>query len=383
MSWLDGESTSKTFSIAITDDNEYEGDEQFNIILSNVVGAGLGISNAVVTIVENEVLPITANPGVLGLTFDAYSANEDVGEFNFVVSRTGGVDGAVGINFEIIDVTTTSTAGSGAVTWANGDDQDKNITVKINDDAVYEGDEYLVINLSSPTGNATLDIASATLTIIDNDLADTIQLITKSVVSSESNTTVAINVARVGGGFGVATIDYSTIDSTAIAGEDYTAASGTLQWEDGETGVKSLTVNINDDQNQEDDEFLAVLLSNPGTHASLLASASTATITIHDNDQTLEDVVQGGCFIATAAYGSAMESDVRFLRAFRDKHLLTNEPGRWFVNMYYTYSPPIANTLAKHDELRAIVRNALSPLVWLSQQIVTNDDVANQTEDRP
>ena len=383
LSWIDGDSASKTLSIAIIDDNDYEGDEQLSITLSNSVGASLGVNSAIITIVEDETLPVTANPGVLSLTSATYSVNEDVGEFSFVVSRTGGVDGAVGVNFDITDVTTTSSAGSGTLSWANGDSQDKNVTVKVNDDAVYEGDEYLTIDLSSPSGNAILDIASATLTIMDNDPADTIQLITESVVSDESNATVTINVVRVGGGFGVATIDYSTIDSTAVAGEDYVSVSGTLQWDDGETGVKSFTVTINDDQAQEADESLAVSLNNPGVHASLLAAASTATITILDNDQTLEDVVQGGCFIATAAYGSPMESDVRFLRAFRDEHLLTNEPGRWFVKMYYTYSPPIANTLAKHDELRAVVRKALSPLVWLSQQIVTEKDVARQTEDRP
>jgi bacillolysin len=71
----------------------------------------------------------------------------------------------------------------------------------------------------------------------------------------------------------------------------------------------------------------------------------------------------GGCFIATAAYGSYMAQDVIVLRQFRDHYLLTNGPGRSFVKYYYRYSPPIANFIAPHPVLRAIVRALLTPLV--------------------
>ena len=74
----------------------------------------------------------------------------------------------------------------------------------------------------------------------------------------------------------------------------------------------------------------------------------------------------GGCFIATAAYGSLMEPHVKILRDFRDRFLLGNPIGKFFVRLYYTYSPPIAYFIAKHDSLKSIVRISLLPVVGVS-----------------
>jgi hypothetical protein len=71
----------------------------------------------------------------------------------------------------------------------------------------------------------------------------------------------------------------------------------------------------------------------------------------------------GGCFIATAAFGSAMAPEVERLREFRDSCLLTNGPGRAFVDLYYRFSPPVADFISASDELRQIVRGILWPLV--------------------
>jgi hypothetical protein len=74
----------------------------------------------------------------------------------------------------------------------------------------------------------------------------------------------------------------------------------------------------------------------------------------------------GGCFIATAAYGSSIEPHVKILREFRDRFMLNNFIGRAFVKVYYRYSPPIADIIAKHPSLRFITRIGLLPIISVS-----------------
>lgn len=88
--------------------------------------------------------------------------------------------------------------------------------------------------------------------------------------------------------------------------------------------------------------------------------------------------LKSSCFIATAAYGTPMAEQVRYLRAFRDEYLQTNRVGRWFVAQYYEFSPPFASYLWQHDDLRALVRTALSPLVWISKKLVSAEALAMQ-----
>jgi hypothetical protein len=69
------------------------------------------------------------------------------------------------------------------------------------------------------------------------------------------------------------------------------------------------------------------------------------------------------CFIATAAWGSWLAPEVVTLREFRDRYLLTNGPGRAFVEWYYRVSPPAAAFIAEHEALKTAVRWGLTPVV--------------------
>jgi len=74
------------------------------------------------------------------------------------------------------------------------------------------------------------------------------------------------------------------------------------------------------------------------------------------------------CFIATAAYGTAMAEEVMTLRRFRDDYLIRSGAGREFVQLYYRFSPPVAAYIRDRDSLRAATRIALWPVVVVIKQ---------------
>jgi hypothetical protein len=74
----------------------------------------------------------------------------------------------------------------------------------------------------------------------------------------------------------------------------------------------------------------------------------------------------GGCFIATAAFGSSLEKKVKLLCEFRDRYLLKNGLGRKCVALYYLFSPPLADTISQYDGLRGIIKIGLYPLILIS-----------------
>ncbi len=75
---------------------------------------------------------------------------------------------------------------------------------------------------------------------------------------------------------------------------------------------------------------------------------------------------EGGCFIASAAYGSFLDGDVHALRGFRDRWLKGNIIGKNLVKAYYATSPPAAQWIREHDNIRTLARIALIPIVAIA-----------------
>ncbi|MGB6295513.1 MAG: DUF1194 domain-containing protein [Rivularia sp. (in: cyanobacteria)] len=102
-----------------------------------------------------------------------------------------------------------------------------------------------------------------------------------TVVEGDSGTNNAIfTVTRVGSNTQTATVDYSTADDTATAGQDYVATNGTLTFNPGET-TKTITVGVNGDTDLEVTENFFVNLTNP-TNTSVTDSQGVGTIQVDE-----------------------------------------------------------------------------------------------------
>jgi hypothetical protein len=111
-----------------------------------------------------------------------------------------------------------------------------------------------------------------------------------------------------------------------------------------------------------------VLVANSGVNTSQnYVWARLTSFSTYAPMETLQAQTGEGCFIATAAYGSYLDSHVQTLRDFRDSYMLTNPVGRSLVSTYYRLSPPIAEFIDDHPTLKPIVRVGLLPAVAVSE----------------
>ena len=106
-----------------------------------------------------------------------------------------------------------------------------------------------------------------------------------------------------------------------------------------------------------------------------------ALVVVEESLEAVEEVVEetvvaptqeseekgGGCLIATAAYGSELAPQVQQLRELRDNQLLQTESGTAFMGMfndvYYTFSPTIADMERENPLFKEAVKLAITPLI--------------------
>jgi plastocyanin len=235
--------------------------------------------------------PPTNEAGSIRFTNANYNRAENVGSATVQVERIGGDDDAVSVSFSTSNGSAVAgqdyTATNGILSWADNEDGVKSFVVPITNDGDDEPNQTIQLALSNPTGGATLgNPSNATITIVDDDGAagntGTTQFTSTSFNVLETAPQATLTVSRTGGSQGAASVDYSTANGTATAGQDYTAVGGTLNWANGDSTQKSFQVPILDDIDNEGSETVSVSLS--GASGATLGTPAAATLTILDNE---------------------------------------------------------------------------------------------------
>lgn len=222
---------------------------------------------------------MSCGPGLLTVD-ETFSTESQAMNFNVRLSSSS--PSTVEVDYATGDVTAVApgdyTAVSGRLTFPPGS-LAQTVTVQIVDDSLSENDEALVLNLSNPV-NAALGTDSRIGTILDNDSGGTISAGDATRAEPVSGTralTSTLTLSEVSDR--TVTVQYTTVDGTAVQPADYAAASGTVTFAPGVT-TKTVGVAINADSlSTEGNETLTLVLSNP---ANASISDGTALLTITD-----------------------------------------------------------------------------------------------------
>lgn len=287
---LQGQSTAR-IPVRVIDDNVHEGGDAENVTIEVIAGDGYTIGNsrrATVTISDDDLAPL---PVAQVRASDA-DAGEPGNDGTFTVTLDKPPSRATVIQYSVT-AASTATPGtdyrplSGTVR-ISPNQTSATITVAVIDDKVHEGTgtESVVVELSTGPGYDLGQATSATVNIADDD---PLPLPIAELRASDANAGEPSN----NGAFTI-TLDKAAIEdtvvryavlgsSTAIAGTDYQALSGSVTIAQGNTSA-TIAVNVIDDDifEEGDAETVTVELKRGDTYD--IGQSVLATVTIADNE---------------------------------------------------------------------------------------------------
>jgi hypothetical protein len=293
-----GNPLSQEITVLVNGDIKIEPDKTFTLKLTETTGSAiLGNQNtATLTILNDDVQ----------LNFNAanYTVREDgTAVTDVIITRTGRTTGTVGATLNFDNGTATGCPCppasvtydfyNGAFAFTLGDNEISKIirvedaklagsnAIRIRNDSKVEGDETFTINLTNPTGGATIgNQNNATVTILDDDVE--LAFSAPNFTIREDGTAIAaVTVNRIGRLTGVVGATINLDGGSATYPDDYTQTSLDISFAERENS-KTVNIPVRNDIISESDEIVNLTLVNP-TGGATLGSQNIATLTIVDN----------------------------------------------------------------------------------------------------
>ncbi len=272
--------TEKTVEVATVQDGIHEGDETFTVTLSNPSGATLGQKiSATVTVKDDDAKPVASV---------ANATVTEGGKARVTISLDRPSTKDVTVSWSVTDGTAGSGDHSGPsapqeVTFKAGETS-RTVEVATVQDEIHEVDESFTVTLSSPSGATLGPDAAATVTIRDDE--PPVVSVTDATVTEGDTAQVTLSLSRPVQKYIIAW--WSVTDGTAGRG-DHSGPSARqfVLFEPGET-EKTIRIGTADDALAEASETFTVTLHDPVQ--AVLGEASSATVTILDNDTAPEPV---------------------------------------------------------------------------------------------
>jgi hypothetical protein len=257
-----------TVTVRVNGDAIDEPNETFTVQLSAPTGATIADGTGVGTILDNDAPPalsVTATTvseagGTVGVPVTMVGASSQTATVHYATTAGTATEGD---DYSPVSGTLTIPAGTSPGT----------IDVSLVNDGTDEADETFELVLSLPT-NATVAAGTAQITISDDDATPTLSVADVSV--DEASGTASFGVTLSNPSASGISAEYATADGSAIAGEDYTTASGTVSFAPGEVAA-TVEVPVADDAIDEPTQNFGLTLTN-ATNATIGDGSAIASI---------------------------------------------------------------------------------------------------------
>ena len=286
--------TSKTIQVSIIDDDFDDDHETITLTLSGATGGQVSDSQATGVISNQEPDPLTARYINMPDEHDGSAAFSYAVEFSHDVQVTP--EDMRDHSFTVTngDVTAASTISGLKYLWEITVQPDSNndatITLAGHRDCSTAGaickeedPRQLSHNLTTTiTGPDSTDEGSADDDSSQEESTASQLSVADATASEEDDSTIDFVVTLNPASDESVTVDYATANGSASAGDDYTAASGSLTFNAGETS-KTIQVSIIDDSVVDNNETLTITLSN-ASGADISDGQATGTITDGDTE---------------------------------------------------------------------------------------------------
>ncbi|MGB8166059.1 MAG: Calx-beta domain-containing protein [Chthoniobacteraceae bacterium] len=267
--------TSQTITVSIANDTIFEQSENFNVVLSAPVNATIADGTGLGTILDDgtggggsdddtptlSVSNVSVTEGTdTHAVFTVSLSNLSTTPVNVSLALANGTATGGGVDFgAALEVST-----DGGATWTPGSTATiaagtSSVLVRtpITDDALNEAPETFTLTATRTLGTTTNGAATGIATIVDNDALPSLSINDVTVNEGAGTATFTVTLSAPSGQ--PVSVGYTTSDATALAGADFTGATGTLNFAPGVTS-QTVTISILNDTIFEHSENFAVLL---------------------------------------------------------------------------------------------------------------------------
>lgn len=267
--------TNKTISVFVLADKIVESNETFQLSLSGQNRGTIAQGTAVATISDTSSL--TSDYTIVPVASTITEGGTGTSQWlNFIINRTGvtnrrgfirynfGGSATKNVDYQPLGVNLGGVTTSGATIRFAPGVTTATLSLRVKGDFTYESDESIQVSISNPGVSNTTIIKPLATTLINNDEPLPTVLVQNATIT-EGNTKITkanFQVRLTGQSSMPISVNFTTVNGSAVSGSDYTATSGSITFAPLET-LKTVTVDIKGDSNFENFEAFSLILNNP------------------------------------------------------------------------------------------------------------------------